>query len=175
MIDANEGVTEQDTKIAGLAHESGKATIIVINKWDLIEKDTKTMEKYKKAVYEKLAYLSYAPILFISAETGQRVQNLFELINSVASQNAIRISTGVLNNILNESIAMVQPPSDKGKRLKVYYMTQASTKPPTFVIFVNSKELMHYSYQRYIENQIRKNFGLEGTPIRFIIREKRGE
>ncbi len=175
LIDAVEGVTEQDTKIAGLAHESGKATIIVINKWDLIEKDNNTLEKYKKAVYEKLAYLSYAPILFISAETGQRVENLFELINSVASQNSIRISTGVLNNILNESIAMVQPPSDKGKRLKVYYMTQASTKPPTFVIFVNSKELMHYSYQRYIENQIRKNFGLQGTPIRFIIREKRGE
>lgn len=175
LIDAVEGVTEQDTKIAGLAHESGKATIIVINKWDLIEKDTKTMEKYKKNVYEKLAYLSYAPILFISAETGQRVDKLFELINSVASQNAIRISTGVLNNILNESIAMVQPPSDKGKRLKIYYITQASTKPPTFVIFVNSKELMHYSYQRYIENQIRKNFGLEGTPIRFIVREKKGE
>lgn len=175
LIDAVEGVTEQDTKIAGLAHESGKATIIVINKWDLIEKDTKTMEKYKKNVYEKLAYLSYAPILFISAETGQRVDKLFELINSVASQNAIRIATGVLNNILNESIAMVQPPSDKGKRLKIYYITQASTKPPTFVIFVNSKELMHYSYQRYIENQIRKNFGLEGTPIRFIVREKKGE
>lgn len=175
LIDAVEGVTDQDAKIAGEAHESGKAIIIVINKWDLLEKDTGTLENYRKTVYQKLAYLTYAPIIFISAVTGQRVDKLFELINFVVDQNAMRISTGVLNNILNECIAMVQPPSDKGKRLKIYYMTQASTKPPTFVIFCNNLDLMHYSYQRYIENQIRKNFGLEGTPIRFIIREKRGE
>ncbi len=175
LIDAVEGVTEQDTKIAGEAHEAGKGVIIVINKWDLLEKTTGTLENYRKTVYEKLAYLTYAPIIFISAETGQRVDKLFELINFVSQQNAMRISTSVLNNILAECVAMVQPPSDKGKRLKIYYMTQASVKPPTFVLFVNNKDLMHYSYQRYIENQIRKNFGMEGTPIRFIVRERKEE
>ncbi len=174
LIDAEEGVTDQDTKIAGEAHEAGKGVIIVVNKWDKIQKDTGTLEKYKKTVYEKLAYLTYAPIVFISAQTGQRVSDLFEKINYVFAQNSLRVSTSALNNILNEAIAMVQPPSDKGKRLKVYYMTQASIRPPTFVIFVNNKDLMHFSYQRYIENQIRKNFGMEGTPIRFVIRE-RGE
>ena len=174
LIDAEEGVTDQDTKIAGEAHEAGKAVIIVVNKWDKIEKDTHTLEQYRKSVYEKLAYMTYAPVLFISAQTGQRVGDLFEKINYVFEQNSLRVSTSALNNVLNEAIAMVQPPSDKGKRLKVYYMTQASIRPPTFVVFVNNKDLMHFSYQRYIENQIRKNFGMEGTPIRFVIRE-RGE
>lgn len=152
----------------------GKATIIVVNKWDTYEKDTGTLEKYTKDVYEKLAYMTYAPVLFISAKTGQRVNDLFEKINYVYEQNSLRISTSALNNVLNESILMVQPPSDKGRKLKVYYMTQATINPPTFVIFVNNKELMHFSYQRYIENQIRKNFGMIGTPIKFIIKE-RGE
>ena len=172
MIDANEGVTEQDTKIAGEAHEAGKGIIIVVNKWDEYEKDNGTLEKYKKEVYEKLSYLSYAPILFISAKTGQRVHKLFELINSVASQNAMRVSTSVLNQVLNEAIAIVQPPTDKGRRLRIFYMTQASTKPPTFVVFVNDKELFHFSYERYLVNQIRKEFGLTGTPVRMIVREK---
>ena len=172
MIDANEGVTEQDTKIAGEAHEAGKGVIIVVNKWDEIEKETGTLEKYKKEVYAKLAYLSYAPIIFISAKTGQRVDKLFDMINDVAKQNAMRISTSVLNQVINEAIAIVQPPTDKGRRLKIYYGTQASTKPPTFVIFVNNKELFHFSYQRYLVNQIRKEFGLEGTPVRIIVREK---
>ena len=172
MIDANEGVTEQDTKIAGEAHEAGKGIIIVVNKWDECEKDNGTLEKYKKEVYEKLSYLSYAPILFISAKTGQRVNKLFELINSVASQNAIRVSTSVLNQVLNEAIAIVQPPTDKGRRLRIFYMTQASTKPPTFVVFVNDKNLFHFSYERYLINQIRKEFGLTGTPVRMIVREK---
>lgn len=172
MIDANEGVTEQDKKIAGEAHEAGKASIIVINKWDAYEKDEHSMEKYKKQVYSELAYLSYAPIIFISAKTGQRVNKLFELINQVANQNALRVSTAVLNQVLNEAIAIVQPPTDKGKRLKIYYMTQASTKPPTFVVFVNDKKLFHFSYERYLVNQIRKEFGLEGTPVRIIVREK---
>lgn len=172
MIDANEGVTEQDTKIAGEAHEAGKAVIIVVNKWDEYEKDNGTLEKYKKEVYQKLAYLSYAPILFISAKTGQRVNKLFELINQVASQNAMRVSTSVLNQVLNEAIAIVQPPTDKGKRLRIFYMTQATTKPPTFVVFVNDKELFHFSYERYLINQIRKEFGLTGTPVRMIVREK---
>ena len=149
MIDANEGVTEQDTKIAGEAHEAGKGIIIVVNKWDEYEKENGTLEKYKKEVYNKLSYLSYAPILFISAKTGQRVNKLFELINSVASQNALRVSTSVLNQVLNEAIAIVQPPTDKGKRLRIFYMTQASTKPPTFVVFVNDKNLFHFSYERY--------------------------
>ena len=172
MIDAQEGVTEQDTKIAGEAHEAGKATIIVVNKWDEYEKDEHTIDTYKKQVYDKLAYLSYAPIIFISAKTGQRVNKLFEMINMVASQNAMRVSTSVLNGVLNEAIAIVQPPTDKGKRLKIYYMTQASTKPPTFVVFVNDKKLFHFSYERYLINQIRKEFTLTGTPVRMIVREK---
>lgn len=172
MIDATEGVTDQDAKIAGEAHEAGKGVIIVVNKWDAVEKETGTLEKYKKEVYERLKYLSYAPIIFISAKTGQRVQKLFEMINHVSEQNSMRISTSMLNQVINEAIAIVQPPTDKGKRLKIYYGTQASTKPPTFVIFVNNKELFHFSYERYIVNQIRKEFGLEGTPVRIIVREK---
>ncbi len=172
MIDATEGVTEQDTKIAGEAHEAGKGVIIVVNKWDEYEKDNHTVEKYKKEVYNKLAYLSYAPIIFISAKTGQRVNKLFEMINMVASQNALRVSTSVLNQVLNEAIAITQPPTDKGKRLRIFYMTQATTKPPTFVVFVNDKDLFHFSYERYLVNQIRKEFGLTGTPVRMIIREK---
>ena len=172
MIDANEGVTEQDTKIAGEAHEEGKGIIIVVNKWDEYEKENGTLEQYKKDVYNKLSYLSYAPILFISAKTGQRVNKIFELINSVASQNSLRVSTSVLNQVLNEAIAIVQPPTDKGKRLRIFYMTQASTKPPTFVVFVNDKKLFHFSYERYLINQIRKEFGLIGTPVRMIVREK---
>ena len=175
MIDALEGVTEQDTKIAGLAHEAGKSIIIVINKWDAYEKDTGTLENYTKEVYEKLAYISYAPIIFISAKTGQRVNKLFEMINAVASQNALRVSTAMLNQVINEAIALVQPPTDKGRRLKILYITQATTKPPTFVIFVNSKKLFHFSYERYLVNQIRKEFGLQGTPIRIIVREKINE
>ena len=172
MIDANEGVTEQDTKIAGEAHEAGKGIIIVVNKWDEYEKENGTLEQYKKDVYNRLSYLSYAPILFISAKTGQRVNKLFEMINSVASQNALRVSTSVLNQVLNEAIAIVQPPTDKGKRLRLFYMTQASTKPPTFVVFVNDKNLFHFSYERYLVNQIRKEFGLVGTPVRIIVRER---
>lgn len=172
MIDALEGVTDQDAKIAGEAHEAGKGVIIVVNKWDDYDKETGTLEKYKKEVYAKLAYLSYAPIVFISAKTGQRVQKLFPLINDVAKQNSIRISTSIVNQVINEAIAIVQPPTDKGKRLKIFYGTQASTKPPTFVIFANSKDLFHFSYQRYIINQFRKEFGLTGTPVRLIIREK---
>ncbi len=175
MIDANEGVTDQDAKIAGEAHEAGKGVIIVVNKWDEYEKETGTLEKYKKEVYNKLSYLSYAPIIFISAKTGQRVDKLFTMINNVAEQNAKRISTSVLNQVINEAIAIVQPPSDKGRRLKILYGTQVSTKPPTFVIFVNSKDLFHFSYERYLVNQIRKEFGLEGTPIRIIAREKAEE
>ena len=172
MIDATQGVTDQDTKIAGEAHEAGKGVIIVVNKWDAIEKDNHTLEAYKKEVYEKLKYLSYAPIIFISAKTGQRVNKLFELINYVAEQNCMRIKTSVLNQVINEAIAIVQPPSDKGRRLRIYYGTQVSTKPPTFVIFVNDKSLFHFSYERYLVNQIRKEFGLEGTPVRIIVREK---
>ncbi len=173
MIDANEGVTEQDAKIAGEAHEAGKGIIIAVNKWDEYEKDNNTVEKYKKEIYNKLSYLSYAPIIFVSAKTGQRVEKLYELINTVASQNAMRVSTSVLNQVLNEAIAIVQPPTDKGKRLKIFYMTQASTKPPTFVVFVNDKQLFHFSYERYLVNQLRKEFVLTGTPIRIIVREKR--
>lgn len=172
MIDALEGVTDQDAKIAGEAHEAGKGIIIVVNKWDEYEKETGTLEKYKKDIYNRLSYLSYAPIIFISAKTGQRVNKLYELINHVAEQNALRISTSVLNQVINEAIAIVQPPTDKGKRLKIFYGTQASTKPPTFVIFVNNKDLFHFSYERYIVNQIRKEFGLDGTPVRIIVREK---
>ena len=175
MIDALEGVTDQDAKIAGEAHEAGKGVIIVVNKWDAFEKETGTLEKYKKEIYDQLKYLSYAPIIFVSAKTGQRVNKLFDLINHVAEQNSMRISTSVLNQVINEAIAIVQPPTDKGKRLKIFYGTQASTKPPTFVIFVNNKELFHFSYERYLVNQIRKEFGLEGTPVRIIVREKREE
>ena len=173
MIDANEGVTEQDAKIAGEAHEAGKGIIIAVNKWDEYEKENGTLEKYKKEVYSKLSYLSYAPMIFISAKTGQRVNKLYELINTVANKNAMRISTAVLNQVLNEAIAIVQPPTDKGKRLKIYYMTQGSTKPPTFVVFVNDKKLFHFSYERYLVNQLRKEFVLTGTPIRMIVREKK--
>lgn len=172
MIDANEGVTDQDAKIAGEAHEAGKGVIIAVNKWDEYEKDNNTTEKYKKEIYDKLSYLSYAPVIFISAKTGQRVEKLYEMINMVASQNALRVSTAVLNQVLNEAIAIVQPPTDKGKRLKIFYMTQASTKPPTFVVFVNDKKLFHFSYERYLVNQLRKEFGLIGTPIRMMVREK---
>ncbi|MBR2404320.1 MAG: ribosome biogenesis GTPase Der [Clostridia bacterium] len=172
LIDAQEGVTEQDTKIAGYAHNQGKASIVVVNKWDLVEKETNTMENYRKEVQNGLAYMMYAPVAFVSALTGSRLPKIFDLIKYVNEQHAMRISTGVLNDILNEAITKVQPPSDKGKRLKVMYITQASTKPPTFVLFVNDKELCHFSYVRYIENQIRETFGLEGTPIKFIIRER---
>ncbi len=172
MIDATQGVTDQDAKIAGEAHEAGKGVILVINKWDEIEKDTYTIEQFKKEAYNKLSYLTYAPIIFISAKTGQRVHKLFEMINQVASQNALRVPTSTLNEVLNEAIAIVQPPTDKGKRLKIYYMTQATTKPPTFVVFVNDKELFHFSYERYLINQLRKEFGLIGTPIRMIVRQK---
>ena len=172
LIDATEGVTDQDAKIAGEAHEAGKGVIIVINKWDAVEKETGTLEAYKKEVYNKLSYLSYAPMIFVSAKTGQRVHKLFDLINHVAEQNSLRISTSILNQVINEAIAIVQPPTDKGKRLKIFYATQSSTKPPTFVIFVNNKDLFHFSYERYLVNQIRKEFGLEGTPVRVIVREK---
>lgn len=175
MIDANEGVTDQDAKIAGEAHEAGKGIVIVVNKWDEIEKDNNTTEKFKKDIYNRLSYLSYAPIIFISAKTGQRINKLFELINQVAANNAMRMNTSVINQVLNETIALVQPPTDKGKRLKIFYMTQASTKPPTFVVFVNDKDLFHFSYERYLINQLRKEFGLQGTPIRMIVREKKEE
>jgi len=175
LIDAKEGVTEQDTKIAGYAHEQGKASIIAVNKWDLIEKQTGTLEEYRRTVHEKLGFMLYAPVIFISALTGQRVDRIYGLIKHVADQAAMRISTGVLNDLLNEATAMVQPPSDKGKRLKIYYMTQSSVKPPSFVLFINNMELMHYSYERYLENQLRKSFGFEGTPIKFILREKEKE
>ncbi len=173
MLDAKEGVTAQDAKIAGEAHEAGKGIIIAVNKWDEVEKDNQTLENYKKEVYNKLSYLSYAPIIFISAKTGQRVNKLYEMINMVANQNALRVATSVLNDILSEAVTIVQPPTDKGKRLKIYYMVQAGTKPPTFVVFVNDKDLFHFSYERYLINQIRKEFGgLTGTPVRIIAREK---
>ena len=172
LIDAQEGVTEQDTKVAGLAHEAGKACIIVVNKWDSIEKDGKTMDKMRQDVMRDLSYMTYAPIVFISALTGQRVGRLFELIRYVNDQAAMRITTGMLNNVLADATARVQPPTDKGRRLKIYYLTQASTRPPTFVAFVNAKHLFHFSYQRYLINQIRENFGLEHTPIRLVVRER---
>jgi len=172
MIDAVDGITDQDTKIAGYAHEQGKASIIVVNKWDLLDKDTGTLEEYRKVVYEKLGFMTYAPVIFISAKTGQRVNKLYELIKYVSNQASFRISTGMLNDLINEATAMVQPPTDKGKRLKILYVTQVSVKPPTFVIFANNIEILHYSYVRYLENQLRKNFGFEGTPIRFINRQK---
>ena len=172
MIDAQEGVTEQDTKVAGLAHEAGKACIIVVNKWDAIEKDGKTMDKMRQDVMRDLSYMTYAPIVFISALTGQRVDRLFELINYVNNQAAMRITTGMLNSLLADATARVQPPTDKGRRLKVYYMTQVGIKPPHFVCFCNDARLFHFSYQRYIENQIRSTFGLEGTPVRLTVRER---
>lgn len=172
MIDACEGVTEQDTKIAGYVHEKGKASVFAVNKWDLIEKETNTMRDFKNSLLEGFNFMMYAQSVFISAKTGQRVHDLFEKINSALEENRKRISTGVLNDVINEAIAMVQPPSDKGKRLKIYYGTQASVKPPTFVLFVNNSELAHYSYVRYLENKIRAAFGFEGTPLKFIIREK---
>ena len=172
MIDAREGVTDQDTKIAGLAHEAGKASIIVVNKWDLIEKDSKTMDRMRTEIMNDLSFMSYAPVLFISALTGQRIDRIFELVNYVDNQSAMRITTGMLNNVLADAQERVQPPTDKGKRLKIYYITQTGIRPPNFVIFANSRELFHFSYQRYIENQIRSVFGLEGTPIRIVIRQK---
>ena len=172
MIDAVEGFTEQDSKVAGLALDQGKACIIAVNKWDAVEKDGKTMDGFRKKLQVDFAFMSFAPIIFISAKTGQRVDRLFELIQYVYNQNTMRISTGMLNDLLADATARVQPPSDKGKRLKIYYMTQASTRPPTFVCFCNRAELFHFSYQRYLENQIRSTFGLEGTPVRFIIRER---
>lgn len=172
MIDATVGFTDQDSKVAGLAHEAGKGCVIAVNKWDAVEKDGSTMTAYRKKLEEDFSFMSYAPFLFLSAKTGQRIDRLFELIKHVANSNAMRIATGMLNDVLAQATARVQPPTDKGKRLKIYYMTQASTKPPTFVCFVNSAELFHFSYQRYLENRIRETFGLEGTPVRFIIRER---
>ena len=172
LIDANEGVTEQDTKIAGLAHEAGKASIIVVNKWDLVEKDTNTMDKMADEIRRDLSYMTYAPVLFISAKTGQRVDKLYQLINEVCNQSTMRVTTGMLNNILEDATARVQPPSDKGRRLKIYYMTQVGVKPPHFVAFCNDARLFHFSYQRYLENQLRAVFGLMGTPIKLTIRQK---
>lgn len=172
LIDALDGVTEQDTKIAGYAHEEGKGVIVAINKWDLVAKDNSVRKKITDQATEKLAFMQYAPIATISAKTGKKVENLYEMIESVYNSCCIRISTGILNDILNDATAMVQPPTDKGKRLKIFYITQASVKPPTFVIFVNSKKLLHFSYLRYIENQLREAFGFFGTPVRFIVRER---
>ena len=172
LIDATEGFTEQDSKVAGYAHEQGKACIIAVNKWDAVEKDDKTMDAMREKLIDDFSFMSYAPIIFISARTGQRVDRLMELIRYVDGQNALRVTTGVLNELLARATARVQPPSDKGKRLKIFYMTQASTRPPTFVCFVNRAELFHFSYQRYIENQIRETFGLEGTPVRLLVRER---
>lgn len=172
MIDAQEGPTEQDTKIAGMAHEAGKGCIIAVNKWDAVEKDDKTMNEFRKNLEVEFGFMSYAPTIFISAKTGQRLDRLFELIKYVANTNAMRIKTGILNELLAEATTRVQPPSDKGRRLKIYYATQPSTKPPTFVFFCNNAQLFHFSYQRYLENRIRETFGLEGTPIRIIVRER---
>lgn len=172
VIDANEGITDQDTKIAGIAHERGRAAIVAVNKWDAIEKNDKTMNQYLKDIGNELAYMPYAPKVFISALTGQRITRMLELIQTVYQNHALRISTGVLNDVLIEATAMQQPPADKGRQLKLYYMTQVSIKPPTFVIFVNDRELFHFSYKRYIENQLREAFGFVGTPIHFIVREK---
>ena len=172
LIDATEGVTEQDTKVAGMAHEAGKACIIVVNKWDLVEKDGKTMDRMREDIRRDLSYMTYAPILFISAMTGQRVDRLFDLINYVNDQAATRITTGMLNNVLEDAQTRVQPPTDKGRRLKIYYVTQIGVKPPHFVFFCNDARLFHFSYQRYLENQLRNTFGLEGTPIRITIRQK---
>ncbi len=173
MIDANDGVTEQDTKIAGFAHEKGKASLIAVNKWDTVEKDDRTMNKMKVKIREDLKYMSYAPVVFISAKTGQRVEKLFDMINYVRQQHSTRVSTGVLNDVLADATLKVQPPTDKGKRLKLYYMTQPASNPPTFVCFCNDADLFHFSYQRYIENRIREAFGLDATPIKLLIREKK--
>lgn len=175
MIDARKGVTEQDSKIAGLAHEAGKASVIVVNKWDLVEKDSSTMDRMRREIMKELSYMTYAPTIFISARSGQRVERLFELIRYVDNQSAMRITTGMLNSVLLDAVSRVQPPTDKGKRLKIYYMTQTGVRPPTFVCFCNDASLFHFSYQRYLENQIRNVFGLEGTPIRLCIRQKGGE
>ena len=172
VIDATQGVTAQDERVAGIAHESGKACVIIINKWDLVEKETGTLEKYRKEVYDSLSYMTYAPVLFISAKTGQRVERIYELINYVNDQASMRISTGMLNDVLGEATTRVPPPTDKGRRLKIYYMTQTGIKAPTFVLFVNDAELFHFSYQRYIENKLREVFGFEGTPIKLVIRQK---
>lgn len=173
VIDATEGITDQDAKIAGIAHDRGKGMIIAVNKWDAIEKNDKTIYKFTEEIRNKLSYMPYAELLFISAQTGQRLPKLFETIDAVIENHSLRIATGVLNEIMSEAVAMQQPPSDKGKRLKLYYITQVSVKPPTFVIFVNDKELMHFSYTRYIENRIRESFGFRGTPLKFIIRERK--
>ena len=173
VIDATEGITDQDAKIAGIAHDRGKGMIIAVNKWDAIEKNDKTIYKFTEEIRNKLSYMPYAELLFISAQTGQRLPKLFETIDAVIENHSLRIATGVLNEIMSEAVAMQQPPSDKGKRLKLYYITQVSVKPPTFVIFVNDKELMHFSYKRYIENRIRESFGFRGTPLKFIIRERK--
>ncbi len=175
MIDAREGVTDQDTKIAGLAHEAGKASIIIVNKWDLVEKESNTMDRMRQEIQKALSYMTYAPILFISAVSGRRVERLFELIKYVDNQSAMRITTGMLNNVLSDATSRVQPPTDRGRRLKIYYMTQVSVRPPTFVCFCNDASLFHFSYQRYLENQIRSVFGLEGTPIRLFVRQKGDE
>ncbi|MBR1529247.1 MAG: ribosome biogenesis GTPase Der [Oscillospiraceae bacterium] len=172
MIDATAGFTEQDSKVAGYAHEQGKACIVAVNKWDAVEKTDKTMNEFRTKLENDFSFMSYVPFIFISAKTGQRVEKLFELIKHVYQQNTMRISTGMLNDVLAYAVARVQPPSDKGRRLKIYYMTQASTQPPTFVLFVNRADLFHFSYQRYIENQIRSTFGMEGTPVRMIVRER---
>lgn len=175
MVDAGEGVTEQDTKISGYAHEKGRATVIAVNKWDTVEKDDKTMREFEKDVYDKLSYMTYAPVIFISAKTGQRVEKLFDKIIYVNEQNKRRVPTGALNDVLAEAVSKMQPPSDKGKRLKIFYITQVSTAPPTFVLFVNNKDLAHFSYVRYLENQVRTAFDLYGTPVRFLVRERKNE
>ena len=172
VIDATEGFTEQDSKVAGYAHEQGKASIVVVNKWDLVEKDGKTMQNFEEELRGHFSFMSYVPFLFLSAKTGQRVSKLFGMIKDVYQQNSIRVTTGTLNDILAYATTRVQPPSDKGRRLKIYYMTQPSTNPPTFVVFVNRADLFHFSYQRYLENQIRASFGLTGTPVRFVVRER---
>ena len=172
MIDANEGITEQDEKIAGIAHEAGKASIICVNKWDLVDKDNNTTKEFAKKIYDALSYMTYAPILFLSAKTGQRIERLFEEINYVNMQSKLRVTTGMLNDVLADAVARVQPPSDKGRRLKIYYMTQSEVAPPTFVVFCNTAELFHFSYQRYLENCLRQTFGFKGTPIRMIIRQR---
>ena len=174
VVDGEQGITEQEAKIAGIAHEAGKGIIIAVNKWDAVEKDSKTVNKYEKDIRSVLSFIPYAEITFISAKTGQRLNKLFDLVDMVGANSSMRIATGVLNELMTEAVAMQQPPSDKGKRLKLFYMTQVAVKPPTFVIFVNDKELMHFSYTRYIENKVREAFGFRGTPLKFIIRE-RGE
>lgn len=172
MIDGIVGFTEQDSKVAGLAHEAGKACVIAVNKWDAVKKDDRTMINYRKHLEEAFSFMSYAQIVFISAKTGQRLDNLFEAIRTAANSHSMRISTGVLNDVLAQAVTRVQPPTDKGRRLKIYYLTQASVRPPTFVFFVNSAQLFHFSYQRYLENQIRETFGLKGTPVRLVVRER---